>query len=384
MRRALTIWLPLFALYAATLGIDAAPGERLAPDEARFLAAAEQLAGGGGLDRGPQGIGFPLLLAPVQALGGATLCAVVLAAVAALAFTLGAALARRVVPDPWPTWAALATGAAPVALGHATVLVPALLAGALLAGACLCALRMRERPLMRDAFGGAAMLALLPWLDPWLLVPALPVAVLLARWTARRGRTMVALGTAEIQLASLVFYVSLNERLYGGLSPLTALDGPVTGASGAAEYAERIPRLVALFADPGDGLLRWAPVVGARLRRGLAAVALAARAARPGRRRPARRGARRVPRARRLRRAGARRRLHGAVAGGRLVPRAPARARAALRGRADRLGLAAPAAGGRRAGGRDGRRERVGAARRGRLDRAARRRLTRSSRRRLS
>ena len=261
MRRALTIWLPLFALYAATLGIDAAPGERLAPDEARFLAAAEQLAGGGGLDRGPQGIGFPLLLAPVQALGGATLCAVVLAAVAALAFTLGAALARRVVPDPWPTWAALATGAAPVALGHATVLAPALLAGALLAGACLCALRMRERPLMRDAFGGAGMLALLPWLDPWLLVPALPVAVLLARWTARRGRTMVALGTAEIQLASLVFYVALNERLYGGLSPLTALDGPVTGASGAAEYAERIPRLVALFADPGDGLLRWAPVV---------------------------------------------------------------------------------------------------------------------------
>jgi hypothetical protein len=71
---------------------------------------------------------------------------------------------------------------------------------------------------------------------------------------------MVALGTAEIQLASLVFYVSLNERLYGGLSPLSALDGPVTGAEGIAEHAERVPRLALLFVDPAQGLLRWAPV----------------------------------------------------------------------------------------------------------------------------
>src|ERR687897_228861 len=122
-------------------------------------------------------IGAPLFALYAATLGGATLCAVVLAAVAALAFVLGAALARRVVPAPWATWAALLAGASPVALGHATVVVPAL------------------------------------------LVPAAPVAVLLARWTARRGRTLVALGTAEIQLASLVFYVSLNERLHGGLTP---------------------------------------------------------------------------------------------------------------------------------------------------------------------
>jgi hypothetical protein len=216
---------------------------------------------GGGVDRGAQGIGFPLLLAPLQALGGDILCAVVLAAVAALAFVLGAELARRVVPDPWATWAALLAGASPVALGHATVVVPALLAGALLAGASLCALAMRERPLMRHAFGGAAMLAVLPWLDPWLLVPALPVAVLLARWTARRGRTLIALGTTEIQLASLVFYVSLNERLYGGVTPLAVLDGPATGVAGLGAHLERAPRLALLFADPGYGLLRWAPVV---------------------------------------------------------------------------------------------------------------------------
>ena len=247
---------------------------------------------------------------------------IVLAAVAALAFVLGAALARRVVPDPWATWAALLAGASPVALGHATVVVPALLAGALLCGASLCALEMRERPLMRHAFGGAALFAVLPWLDPWLLVPAAPVAVLLARWTARRGRTLVALGTAEIQLASLVFYVSLNERLYGGVSPLAALDAPATGASSVSGYAERIPRLALLFVDPAYGLLRWAPVVAARLRRRGAARALAARAAGAARRRPARRRARGLPRARRLRGAGARRRVHRAVARRRLVPRA--------------------------------------------------------------
>jgi hypothetical protein len=105
------------------------------------------------------------------------------------------------------------------------------------------------------------MLALLPWLDPWLLVPALPVAVLLARWTARRGRSMVALGTVEIQLASLVFYVSLNERLYGGVTPLASLGGPATGASTVAEHAERIGRLALLAGDPGVGILIWAPVV---------------------------------------------------------------------------------------------------------------------------
>ena len=71
---------------------------------------------------------------------------------------------------------------------------------------------------MRYAFGGAAMLALLPWLDPWLLLPAVPVAgparpLDRAPWPLD-GR---ARHRREIQLASLVFYVSLNERLYGGL-----------------------------------------------------------------------------------------------------------------------------------------------------------------------
>jgi hypothetical protein len=193
-------------------------------------------------------------------LGGAKAVEVLMAMIAALAFVVGASLARRVVPDPWASWAALVAGLSPPALAAATAVDPGLTAGALLAGASLCALAVRERPLMRTAFGGAAMLAVLPWLDPWLLVPAAPVAVLLGRWTARRGRGVVALGTVEIQLASLIFYVSLNERLYGGLTPLAVAEEPVTGASSVGDYAERVGRLGALFLDRDVGLLRWAPV----------------------------------------------------------------------------------------------------------------------------
>jgi hypothetical protein len=187
-----------------------------------------------------------VLLAPAVALGGAGLAALLTAAIAALAFVLGAALAGRVVPDPWATWAALLCGLSPPALGLATTLVPALWAGALLAGAMLCALAARERPLMRFAFGGGALLAVLPWLDPWLLVPAAPVAFFLARWTARRGRPLVALGSLEIQLAGLVFYGSLNERLYGGLTP----------EDGVRPRLERADRLATLLVD----LVRYAPV----------------------------------------------------------------------------------------------------------------------------
>ena len=72
---------------------------------------------------------------------------------------------------------------------------------------------------------------------------------------------MVALGSLEIQLASLVFYASLNERLYGGLTPLAVADPPATGASSLSDYADRLPRLVGAGLERDAGLLRWAPVV---------------------------------------------------------------------------------------------------------------------------
>ncbi|HTE59005.1 MAG TPA: hypothetical protein VK631_01560 [Solirubrobacteraceae bacterium] len=280
----------LFAAYAATLGIGARAGSDYAGDEPHFLLAAASIADGDGIGLAgaytertwtawqreplisdgevvggrlvePRGIGFALLIAPAYALGGPNLVEALLAAIAALGFALAAALARRVVPDPWATWAALLAGLSPPALAHATAVTPALTAGALLAGAALCALAVRERPQMRTAFAGAAMLAVLPWLDPWLLVPAAPIAALLARWTARRGRAVVALGTLELQLASLVFYVSLNERLYGGFTPLAVAEEPVTGASSLGDYVDRVPRLVSLWLDRDVGLLRWAPVL---------------------------------------------------------------------------------------------------------------------------
>jgi hypothetical protein len=311
--RSVALWAVLFAAYAATIGVDAAGEAEFAGAEPHFLIAAESLADGGDLDladeyagwrgepvegetgagargerpiegdagvvgRGerpartdgrvvggrlvePHGIGFPLLITPARALGGERLVVVLLAAVAALAFVLAAELARRVVPDPWATWAALLAGLSAPAVAHATAVLPALAAGALLAGAALCALAVRERPLMRHAYGGAALLAVLPWLDPWLLVPAAPVAALLARWTSRRGRRLVAFGTLEVQFASLVFYVSLNERLYGGLTPLSAGQGPITGATSPGDYLERIPRLAELWVDRDVGVLRWAPVL---------------------------------------------------------------------------------------------------------------------------
>ena len=287
----------LFAAYMATAGVDAAGGAEFAGDEPHFLIAAASLADGGDLDLDlsdeyaerrdalrsgaeqrdaslrtdgrvvggrlvePHGIGFPLLIAPAYAVGGDGLVVAMLAAVAALAFVLAAALGRRVVPEPWATWAALLAGLSPPVVADATAVLPALTAGALLAGASLCALAVRDRPLMRSAYGGAALLALLPWLDPWLLVPAAPVAVALARWTARRGRALVALGTVEVQFASLVFYVSLNDRLYGGFTPLAVIDGPATGASSAGDYLGRLPRLAGLFVERDAGLLRWAPLM---------------------------------------------------------------------------------------------------------------------------
>ena len=79
----------------------------------------------------------------------------------------------------------------------------------------------------------------------------------------RRGRRPT-LGLIAVELvgASVVLYATLNERLYGGPTPWSALPPGVsaTGASSVAEYLERAPRLVTLWLDPGAGLLRWAPV----------------------------------------------------------------------------------------------------------------------------
>jgi len=288
--RVLAVWAVLFAAYAATLGVDAMGAADFAGDEPRHLLAAESIVSDRDVDlrdefasrasadfhpealrpQGrvvlgrqlePQGFGFAVLIAPAYAIGGADGVELFLAAIAALGFALAVLVARRIVPEPWASAGALLVGLSPPALAHATTVYPDALAGTVLAGAALAALRLRERPELGSAVAGAALLALLPWLGPKFLLPAAPVAIALVRWTARRGRRTAALAAAEIMVASLVVYATINDRLYGGLVPSAVSGGSPTGASSLADYFDRVPRLAALWIDRDAGLLRWAPVL---------------------------------------------------------------------------------------------------------------------------
>lgn len=211
----------------------------------------------------PHGIGFPLLIAPAYALGGAVAVEGLMAALAALAFVLAAMVARRLVPEPWATGGVVLVALSPPALAYSATVYPELAAGALLAGAVLCALRVREAPRLRYAYGAAVMLAVLPWLGTKYAIAAVPVAVALVRWVSRRGRRVAALGVGEVMFASLVAYVAVNDVLYGGPIPYAADDPGQTATDAAfpAGYLERLPRLAALWLDRDYGLLRWAPVI---------------------------------------------------------------------------------------------------------------------------
>ena len=94
-------------------------------------------------------------------------------------------------------------------------------------------------------------------------MPAVPVAAALYVWCRRARHPTLGLIAVELVAASVVLYVTLNERLYGGPTPWSALPAGVsaTGAHTVAEHLERLPRLVTLWLDPADGLLRWAPVL---------------------------------------------------------------------------------------------------------------------------
>jgi hypothetical protein len=286
----LALWAVLFGVYAATLHTEAVPGARYAGDEPHHLLAAASLAadhdidlanqyaqgtgaelspgrpveprGVPGLDRlhEPYDVGFPLLIAPAYALGGPTLVELMLAAVAALAFVLAAALARRLVPEPWASGGVLLAGLSPPALAASTAVSPELTAGALLAGAALLALAAREDPRQRSAYGSAVLLAAVPWLGAEYLVPALPIAVVLVRSLLAARRKLVALVSAEAIFASLVMLVTLNDRLFGAPAPAAA-SGSLTGAHSAVDYLERLPRIVGLWVDRDAGLLRWAPLL---------------------------------------------------------------------------------------------------------------------------
>jgi hypothetical protein len=292
LRRTLVLWLVLFAVYAATIGLDAVGTSEYAGAEPHHLLTAGSIVTDGDFDlrnqyaarayedfypdrlrpegsetRGrlhePYGIGFAAFIAPAYALGGATGVELFLAALAALSVALAYRLALRVVPDPWATCAAAAVGLSAPLLAYGSAVTPEPAAGAALTGAALLAVRLDARPSRRDAVGCFALLGTLPWLGIRFAAAGVLVGYLVARALWRFRRRTLAVGSVELALFSVAVYVGLNEALFGGPTPYAALsEGErATGASSAGEYLERSYRPVALLLDRDVGLLRWAPVL---------------------------------------------------------------------------------------------------------------------------
>jgi hypothetical protein len=277
----------LFCVYAVAVAADAGRSQRLTAAEAHVLLTAESIAADGDFDVAnqhderawrrwyggvlrptaapdaagrvaePQGVGFPLLVAPAWRLGGVTAVQLWLAALMAIAFACAAGLARRVVPDPWATAAALVGGLSPPALAAATAIRPEAAAAAALAGAALLALRVRDAPRAAPAFWAALLVAAVPWLTLGALAPAAVVAFAVARWLRRRQRGLAGFVALEVVFVSAVVFITVNDRLYGGPTPYAGRlgRGSPTGLEGAGDVLARLPRLgVALF-----DLVRWAP-----------------------------------------------------------------------------------------------------------------------------
>ncbi len=282
------LWILLVAVYAATLGIPAQPGLDYAGNEPHHLLAAESIVSDRDVDLAdeyrdrayaswyprdlktdgrevagrlmePHGVGFALLIAPAYAIGGARAVQGEMLALLALAFVLAAALARRMVPEPWATSGAGLIGLSPPALAASTTITPGVPAAVLLAAAALCALAVRDRARLRYVFGGALLLAGLPWLGWTFVAPGVVVAWALVVWTLRERRRLAALVAGEALAASLVFYATINDRFYGGLTPRSAATATLPDLPFG--YVERIPRLAGLWLDREAGLLRWAPLL---------------------------------------------------------------------------------------------------------------------------
>jgi hypothetical protein len=291
MRRTLALWLLLFGVYAATLGLNAFGASEYGGDEPHYLLAADSIVEDGDVDvldeyaeraysdfypdelrphgretegrlNEPHGVGFPLLIAPAYAIGGARGVELFLAAIAALALTLAYRLALRVAPDPWALGAALAVGLSPPFVAYGSAVYPELAAGAVLAAGALLALRLQERIARVDAFLCFALLGSLPWLGTKFAPAGVVIGALAARALWRAQRRTLAVGAVELSLFSVALYVAFNEALYGGPTPYAA-DVPgqdPTDTDSPGGYLARSYRLVALFLDREYGLLRWAPV----------------------------------------------------------------------------------------------------------------------------
>lgn len=286
LRRALPLWAALVAVYALTLAV---PGHATTGAEAHRLLAVDALVSSGTIDvreaymsgawrdfhdgalsrpahapaagrwLEPVGLGFLAVAAPAYRVGGEAGVRVLSLMIFAVGFCLAAALGRRLVPDPWATRAALVLGLSPPALGAATAIAPVTIGATCLAGAALLALRVRDAPRRGTAFFAAALVAALPWLATELLAPAAVVALALSRWLRRRQRGLAGFIALEVVLTSAVVYVTISDRLFGGLTPHDVAAGGATGASGPAEHLERAGRLATAWVSD-EGLLLWAPL----------------------------------------------------------------------------------------------------------------------------
>ena len=287
----MALWLVFFGIYAATLGLHSFDASDYGGDEPHYLLTAKSLVEDGNFDvrnqraerqweefypqyldrhgkltegraHEPHGAGFPALIAPAFALGGAKAVELFLAAIAALGGVLGYLLALRVVPDPWAIGATLAVTLSPPFIAYGTAVYPELAAATALAGAALCALRLQERITRTAAAGCFLLLATLPWLGTKFVPAGIVIGFFAVRRLWRARQRTLALLTSELAFFSVIFYVTLNEALYDGPTPYSAeVEGESsTDASFPGGYVERAYRLVALLIDREFGLLRWAPV----------------------------------------------------------------------------------------------------------------------------
>ena len=193
MRRALALGLLLFGVYAATIGLDAFGDSEYGGDEPHYLLAAQSIVDDHDIDvknqyaarsyevfypytldkhgretngrlNEPHGVGFPLLIAPAYAIGGAKGVELFLAALAALLMALAYRLALRVVPDPWALGAALAVGVSPPFMAYGTAVYPELTAARRWWAPRCSRCGWTSSVSRRAAFGCFALLGLLPWL----------------------------------------------------------------------------------------------------------------------------------------------------------------------------------------------------------------------------
>ena len=192
--------------------------------------------------------GLPLLLAPVDAIGGRRACVVVLALLAAWLTVEVRALARRATGDASASTLAWAAAAGPPVAAyafHVYTEVPSALALAL-------ALRL----LAPEAGLGAATLgALAASCLPWLHVKMIPAAAALGvvGLVRLRGRPRLAFLVTAVTMAAL--FVAYYAAIFGQASPLAIYGGVPRDASGSPFTA-----LCGLLLDSSFGLLPHAPV----------------------------------------------------------------------------------------------------------------------------